>query len=350
MNIYIFILLSFIFLRVIVGESKTSRINKEKIYLYGGGTILFFIHAFKNPYIFLDTPSYAEAYQYICSYGLNSFLEASDFILKSEIGYAVLMWIVSFISENVQTIFIITSFIIVGGYLYSIKKYSAMPWLSLLIFLLTQYYMSMFVLRQFIAMAICFVLLDYVVERKFLKFFFGVLIAFSMHQTAIIFFPLYFLYPIPINKKFFLYMFLFIAGLIVIANSIYSYVGVLLVGYESYLDNSSGGTNFKGALLLIMIFIFYVFLEYRDIQKAGYDKLFFIALCLGLAISIAGTGLVATSRLNLYYSGLLYLIIPNFLSKVKSPQLRFCLSNAICLFFLYFFIRDLPKDYLFFWE
>ena len=87
-----------------------------------------------------------------------------------------------------------------------------------------------------------------------------------------------------------------------------------------------------------------------QLKKEGVNKLLFLALSIGIVISFVGVGLVATSRLNMYYSGLLYLVIPNMLYQLKRANERLLLGLGICAFFAFYFIRDLPTSYLFFWE
>lgn len=350
MNAYLLNLLLLLVGFIIVHCDKLNPKLSYTFFFYWVGLQIFLFHALKCPSAFNDTPEYKEAFQYMCDMGWSTYMDSGGFILKSEIGYVVLMWVVSCFSVHPQSIFVVTSALIVGGYLYSIKKYSYLPWLSILLFLLISYNMSLFVLRQFIAMAICFNLMGYILKRDFLKFLIGICIAFSFHQTAFIFFPLYFLYPVSINRRFYVCAIISTLMLSVLASTIYNFIGEILVGYESYMDENQEGTNSKGLLLLLVVdFLYFIYCK-GGRNKGGIDKLLFLALNVGIVISFVGLGLVATSRLNMYYSGLLYLIIPNLLYNVKNANTRWFLGGGICVFFAFYFLRDLPDSYFFFWE
>jgi transmembrane protein EpsG len=350
MNLYVFNICILLLCFFVLKYCSVAEKSRNEFYIYGMGLYLFLIHALKNPYSFSDTPAYAEAFEYMGAMGWKVYSDSGGFILKSEIGYVVLMWVISLISTNIQTIFIVTSFIIVGGYFRSIYKYSFIPWLSILLLLITNYNMSMFVLRQFIAMVICYNLFDYIINRKMFRFLIGVIIAFSIHQTAFIFLPLYFIYPITLSRKFYVYLIITILVLGWLATVIYNYIGDTFVGYESYIDGSQEGTNGKGFWLLLVVYLLYIRCLGVQLKKEGVNKLLFLALSLGVVISFVGVGLVATSRLNMYYSGLLYLVIPNMLYQLKRANERLLLGLGICAFFAFYFFRDLPTSYLFFWE
>ena len=350
MNLYVFNICILLLCFFVLKYCSVAEKSRNEFYIYGMGLYLFLIHALKNPYSFSDTPAYAEAFEYMGAMGWKVYSDSGGFILKSEIGYVVLMWVISLISTNIQTIFIVTSFIIVGGYFRSIYKYSFIPWLSILLLLITNYNMSMFVLRQFIAMVICHNLFDYIINRKMFRFLIGVIIAFSIHQTAFIFLPLYFIYPITLSRKFYVYLIITILVLGWLATVIYNYIGDTFVGYESYIDGSQEGTNGKGFWLLLVVYLLYIRCLGVQLKKEGVNKLLFLALSLGVVISFVGVGLVATSRLNMYYSGLLYLVIPNMLYQLKRANERLLLGLGICAFFAFYFFRDLPTSYLFFWE
>lgn len=79
-------------------------------------------------------------------------------------------------------------------------------------------------LRQYTAIAILLFSLQYVIDRSFGKFIIIVLLATTVHQTAICFSLIYFVYPIKISKKYLLmtvigsvaiYIFLAISYLVV---------------------------------------------------------------------------------------------------------------------------------------
>lgn len=101
--------------------------------------------------------------------------------------------------------------VIYSIYLYSIRKYTIYPFIALLFL-----YVSMIGLlgsnRQNLALALCFMSINFIVKKKYLTFLIIVLIAFGFHKTAIIFLPVVFLNQ-SINFKL-LALFLFFFALI----------------------------------------------------------------------------------------------------------------------------------------
>lgn len=112
----------------------------------------------------------------------------SDF----EFGYLIISQLVRIVT-NEYTVFLIIHAIILYSLVFSsIKKYSITPLLSLFLY----YCMTLPLLgmnRQFIALAICLFSIRYIVERKMIYFFCGIVLAMLFHKSAIMFFIVYFL-------------------------------------------------------------------------------------------------------------------------------------------------------------
>ena len=86
-------------------------------------------------------------------------------------------------------------------YLYllfiSLRKYTENYPLAVILFMGLWFFFTFTYLRQVLAATIVWLSIQYVIERKLWKFLVVFLIGFSMHNSAIIFFPLYF---IPLKK------------------------------------------------------------------------------------------------------------------------------------------------------
>lgn len=321
--------------------------QKSTLLLFVFFVHLFIIHAFKDPYAFFDTPAYAEAYDVMCAYGMEGYGRFA--FLKSEVGYVFLMWLASWISSNTQFIFIVTSFIILGGYFFAIKRYSSIVWLSIFILLITSFNQSLFVIRQYVAIGILMFSLPYVIRRN--KWLFGLLLllAFSIHYTAIIFSLLYVVYGLDIwkNKKHLIWL---VVGCVLFYLSFrYLYFAVIGnegLGYATYAEGE--GTNVKGFLLLLGIFILFYWSRRRYLCSDDTDKLIFYILFLGCLFSFVGIGLVATSRLNMYYSSIgIILALPRIV-KSRNPITQIG-AWGILFVLAYFYCVNLPEmaDYKF---
>ena len=116
---------------------------------------------------------------------------------SSEIGYTFLNVLISFFTENRYIFILIVTLIIYICLFVSIRKYTGNYPLAVVLFMGLWFFFTFTYLRQVLAATIVWLGIQYVIGRKFLKFLIVFLIGFSMHNSAIIFFPLYF---IPIRK------------------------------------------------------------------------------------------------------------------------------------------------------
>ena len=116
---------------------------------------------------------------------------------NSEIGYTFLNVLISFFTENRYIFILIVTLIIYACLFISLRKYTENYPLAVILFLGLWFFFTFTYLRQVLGATIVWLGIQYVIERKFLKFLIVFLIGFSMHNSAIIFFPLYF---IPIRK------------------------------------------------------------------------------------------------------------------------------------------------------
>ena len=116
---------------------------------------------------------------------------------SSEIGYTFLNVLISFFTENRYIFILIVTLIIYICLFISLRKYTENYPLAVILFLGLWFFFTFTYLRQVLGATIVWLGIQYVIDRKFLKFLIVFLIGFSMHNSAIIFFPLYF---IPIRK------------------------------------------------------------------------------------------------------------------------------------------------------
>ena len=116
---------------------------------------------------------------------------------SSEFGYTFLNVLISFFTENRYIFILIVTLIIYTCLFLSLRKYTENYPLAVVLFMGLWFFFTFTYLRQVLAATIVWLSIQYVVERKFWKFLVVFLIGFSMHNSAIIFFPLYF---IPLKK------------------------------------------------------------------------------------------------------------------------------------------------------
>jgi len=231
-----------------------------------------------------------------------------------EPGYGFFVLFIKQLTQSYSVFLVIHALIYYFLIFSANKKLSPFPYISLIVF----YASTLGFLgsnRQLIALAICLYALQYVLEKKAIKFFLLIGLAFLFHTTAILFCVFYFLNR-NIKKN------LIIVGLVlafVIGKTnfplmLFSYVGGLLGGVnllkaEFYAEGaktvlSENALNLFGLIkriLFILLFLWnYKFLS----SKLKYYKLLFNGYVFGLFFYFlfSSTLLILVSRGSLYFN------------------------------------------------
>ncbi|EGQ17115.1 EpsG family protein [Prevotella nigrescens] len=117
---------------------------------------------------------------------------------NTEFGYIGLNWAIAHITSNRYIFIFLYTICMYAIILHSFRKYAKNYPLASILFMALVFYFSFTYLRQMFAAAIIGLSIRYIIERKFLKYCAIIIAAFSFHNSAIIFFPMYFI----ANKKY----------------------------------------------------------------------------------------------------------------------------------------------------
>lgn len=112
---------------------------------------------------------------------------------STEFGYIGFNWAIAHITSNRYIFIFLYTICMYAIILYSFRKYAKNYPLASILFMALVFYFSFTYLRQMFAAAIIGLSIRYIIERKFLKYCAIILAAFSFHNSAIIFFPMYFI-------------------------------------------------------------------------------------------------------------------------------------------------------------
>lgn len=199
---------------------------------------------------------------------------------SSEIGYTLLNVLISFFTENRYIFILIVTLIIYTLLFVSIKKYTVNYPLATILFLGLWFFFTFTYLRQVLGATIVWLGIQYVIERKFWKFLVVFLIAFSMHNSAIIFFPLYFVPRRKFSPRLIvgIMLSLLILGLSPLPNSLFQvYESSSIV--ERHADyNASGGLRIP-YILEAFFFLYLILKNYSDIPN---DKSYIVLMNMAL--------------------------------------------------------------------
>lgn len=330
------------------------KVKKVSLFLFIMFFQLLFLYVFNNHNDFPDTDYYERGFNYSLKVGwLNvSALQHFATEIKFELGWCYYTKLLNFLINDSIILWISTGFIIIQSYFAFIKKHSLIPWLSVFLFIALVFYNSLFVLRQNLAAAICLFSIPYIIERKLWKFLLLIFVAFTIHQTAIIFVLLYLLYPFKIDKKFFI---------LVISVGILFYIGfqfalnfaaTYLKGYGVYKAAAITPANTTAFLISVCVFVFITISYYPFTKMDNYSKLFFQMLVLLVMIDLSRIGLSGTiGRLNLYFFLAVILLLPNAITQIKKPAFRYLSIISISVLYFILMLRQMNYGFnLIFWN
>ena len=255
----------------------------------------------------------------------------------SEFGYVGLNWLIAHITNN-RYIFIFCYTICMYAIIIEcFKKYAKNYYLASILFMALIFFFSFTYLRQMFAAAIIGLSIKYIIERKFLRFCVILLVAFSFHNSAIIFFPMYFIANKKYSKsKILIIMFIcFIVGITGITSSLYDFYDELSIR-ESHDDYALQQSTRIAYILEAGLFLCYLILTHRDLTSAKKNiVLYNIALgfCAILLLFIRSEN---GGRLSWYFVYGLIFSLTQLATTSYGRKIKMGLQLSIISFLLFF--------------
>ena len=229
------------------------------MYLFG---LSYFRYGIGNDYF-----SYINIFLRAISYDWNECLND-----QIEPGFMLLFKFISLFTKKYRIMYGIMAFMCLAPTGYIIAKYSKNVWLSCHLYVcLTFYYSSMNFVRQTLAATIIFLAYRWFIERKTIPFVVVVLIASTIHSSALLMIPIYFViaYIKPTTKILFGGM-IFLIVLYIFSNNILDIVAELVPKYGAYLDTKylNAGLHQKYLIVPSLDMLLMLF----GSHEGGYDK------------------------------------------------------------------------------
>jgi len=284
--------------------------QKQNLYIFISFIVLFIISAFRDKSVGTDSLSYERIF---------SNIERGNEV-RHEIGWQVLNKLIVFFGGSYETLIIVTSLLVLLPVFFVAKKYSKNPMLTIFLFYSLYLYLQSFnIVRQTIAISISLLAIYYLLNNKKILFYALILIASTFHLSALILLPLAFLHRLPNTNIFYILAILLsiVLGL-GFTEEITRYV-IVLLKYESYLDDLNYELRFTHFIYYIINNIFFFFILYISQKKDILFKLFFVSFFVGNIL-----GFISFSyRVNLFFivGQLLYFPYLIYDNKIKQPFL-----------------------------
>ncbi|MCI8490013.1 MAG: EpsG family protein [Lachnospiraceae bacterium] len=261
-----------------------------------------------------------------------------------EVGFRVFDKLFTCVSHNFQLYLAIIAVFSIAPVWWLYKRECIKPVLMLSIFLtiapFTLYFSS---LRQVLAIALAIPAFQFTKKRKLILFILVVILASTIHSSAIIMFAIYPVFWMHITQKWLYVVIPLIVAFFLISRYIFKYFLGFLVGtkYEMYTMSSTGayGMFFLLILLSAMVFIITGGTGEAELTRdeIGLRNLLLVSVCLQ---SFASLSTIAM-RLNYYYLIFVPITIPRLLSKssIRFKQIAKAAEIFLtCFFFLHFIV------------
>lgn len=338
-----------------IKSTSNLTIKRYNIIFFLSMVPIIILIGLRNISVGYDTSAYVEVFFRV----LSDSLRVSDSEWLS-VGYIFLCKIIGFFSNDSYVLYNLTFATLTVYFLYkSIWENSKNPVFSIFILFSTcLVYQAFNQSRQMLAISMMLYAWKYIEKKQIKKYLLMCLLAFSIHKSALVMLPFYWISKIKINKK-------TLIKYTISSTFIFAFFGtikkVLLMTYygKTYLDrgffSSQTSTVFNLIFRLGLLFACLYYSKYiKEDEKKELNGLFNMSIwcimfqLLTLKIYIFG-------RITTYFYIFYVLLIPNIYAKISSKKKKtvFLVMN-IFLFVIfhicYFFLVSASSGYdEFFW-
>jgi transmembrane protein EpsG len=269
--------------------------------------------------------------------------------LSVEPGYRMFERVIQIFTSNYQVYLIVIAIVFTVSLGKWIYKNSREPLISFLLYSVLFY--SFFAItghRQTIATALVLLIGYERIKKKQLFVFLGlVVVAFTIHKSAIAFLPFYFLANKKITKNYLITMLAIFPVIFFLRFQLMSLL-VNIVGYESYLFQYEGAGTWTFTLILLLVFGVTVW-KHKTILSTNPRAIHYVNALI-LAVFLTPLTFINPSAMRVvqYYSLFLMLLIPDIILSFNKKE-RVIVYYVATGLLLLLFIRNNPS-YLFFWQ
>ncbi len=347
MYVWYLLILFLVIIKVYMGPLDTPK--KRKTYLVIVGTVTVFLLALRgenygNVY---DVRAYKDFYLRIRLSSWERVLANEEF----EIGFVILNKLLSYILPFDQGIIVFHAvFCIFCVCRFIYRNTDEVFWAFLFFVTLGTMGFMLTGIRQAIAISICLLSVEFIKEKKFIKYLIMVLLAYNIHQSALIFALAYFLCNMEIlKKKPWLY------GVIVVGISLLA-PQIITVGENIIDDFAASKTavfSFNG-IVPILIYAAAVVLNllYKSNNKNNLNNLALSSM--GLGFYLFRFYNMILERISFYYTPASTTLLADYMGTLKRDRNGMMIKILVIFLCVVLFARRLESsswgDYIFIWE
>lgn len=332
-----------------------DKIRVNKIVCVFSFAFLFLILALRHPSMghdlrYFSGGGYIEAFEKISKISWREVFSLE--YMNYEKGYVILNKLIGTIWPNTNFFLLICAFLSIFPIFFVAYKKSSDSLFSIFVYTgMPCFLIAYSGLRQAIAVGICFFALMFVENKKIIPFVLTVLLACSMHSSAIVFLIAYPVYHIRLKRNARLISIFIIPIFYVFKEPLFDIFAGLLLGDPSETYGEGSSTLF---LVFSLIYVFCVLFSDYSKKQNGYMNLFLLACCCQAFGQVHNLAM----RITYYFMMALIILLPSVLEKAKmSSGERILLSMLIMgafvafgLYSIYSSVWSMAFPYHFFWE
>lgn len=287
--------------------------RKSKTFLVVTAVQLFLLLGLRSVSVGIDTKTYSNIFFWI----LNG---AS--VSNVEIGNQFLIWLATHISGEPTAMFLIYAALTIGCVDFFIAHRSKNIAFSVVMYTGFMFYFWAFNgMRQALAMSIGLVAVHYLLDNKTWKFFLFVLLAASIHTSAIVLFicwPIKVL-KIKVNKNWIVWVSAVSAACVLLGQQLISLLIRIVPQYGHYLTSSfAGAGNLLHPLLYLALFYFICWLKTDNTSEA--DSFLLVLLAIGVIAYFISIRVQIVNRMTYYFTLPIIVLLPNIVAGMPAGK------------------------------
>lgn len=320
-----------------VKVEKKGIIYKYKIFYVLSLLMLLVLIGFRYITVGVDTKTYVNAFYRVVE-GTTTIADMNWL----SVGYMLILKLIGVFSKNYVLLNCVIGLISLTFLYKSIWNSSKKPTLSLFIFICMNLYYQMFnQSRQLLAVCIVLYSFKYIKERNFKMYLLYTLLATSMHESAIIMLPFYFITDYKINKK----NIFFYLVIILVAYFGFEYLErlILLTSYGKTYHGTdyfvSSKTSIINLVFRFCLMIFILIYSKKSIEDDTSNKYLINFSIFCTLLQILTVRLYILARLSTYFYAFYILSIPNTIASMEKSKINSLIKyGVIVMFILYHFV------------
>lgn len=306
-------------------KNRVKKCYSSKIYIIFFSLILILISSMRSYTVGIDTQSY------LWRFSNQKFLYSDLYSLinENEFGFSLVMQFFSITDFGFRGLLIFSSIVAIVPVSMYIYRYSVNPFASFFFYITLDYYFfSMTGIRQSMAIGMCLIALLFIEKNKVFSFFM-IILACTIHKTAMVFFGIMFL---QFNSK------PNIIKIVLIGIALYfskSFIQPFIRTFAriDYASLDTGGYGFY--ILMLTVTFIYLLIVSKETKRINLNiNMLLIAIWLYPILQYNPSVL----RLSYYYSIPLIILIPNIISILKSLTIRYLVAFFYIAIALYYYI------------